>query len=278
MDKVINGKELSLKIKAMLKEKVSKFESKPSLAVVQVGDNASSNIYVKNKEKACIEVGIDFKHVLLAESISEQELIEEINKLNDDDNIDGIIVQLPLPASINENLIINTVTSCKDVDGLTEINVGKLVNNKADYIPCTPQGIMELLKEYKVDVKGKHVVIVGRSRLVGKPLASLMLNMNATVTICHSKTTDLSHFTLDADILIVAAGHRALIKAEMVKDGVIIIDVGINVVEGKMYGDVDYDNVISKASLITPVPGGVGAMTVAMLLSNVAKSYEKKMC
>ena len=277
MDKIINGKEISLKIRNELKVKVESFNHRPSLVVIQVGTDPSSTIYVNNKAKACQEVGISFKHLLLEETIEEKELINYINKLNNDINIDGVLVQLPLPKHLNEDKIINSIIPSKDVDGLTNVNLGKLISNKADLVSCTPLGILELLNEYHVSLTGKHVVIIGRSRLVGRPLSILLLNQDATVTVCHSKTPDISLYTKQADILIVAVGKRALITAEMVKEGSIIIDVGINVVGGKLYGDVDYDHVIAKASLITPVPGGVGPMTVAMLLSNVIKSYEKKM-
>lgn len=273
---IMNGKELSLLIKNDLKEKVSFFSRKPGLVVVQVGNDEASKVYVKNKEKTALEIGLEFKH-LHFDDISEIDLINEINKLNNDNYVDGIIVQLPLPSHLDENKIINTIDPNKDVDGLTNSNIAKLINNEDSLIPCTPLGVMKLLEHYNINVSGKNVVIVGRSRLVGKPLSMLMLNNNATVTICHSKTSDLNVFTSKADILVVAVGKSSIIGPKMVKKDAVVIDVGINRVNNKLCGDVDYIKVSKKASYITPVPGGVGPMTVAMLMSNVIKSYEKKM-
>ncbi len=275
MDKIIDGKEISTNIRQELKNSLLKVERSPSLVVIQVGNNAASTVYVKNKEKAAEEIGITFKHMLF-DNTTERELIQEIKNLNDDTSVDGIIVQLPLPKDINVDRVVNTVDPSKDVDGLGEISLGRLLNKVDGFLPCTPLGVIELLKRSNVDVVGKHVVVVGRSRLVGKPLANLLLNMDATVTICHSKTVNLSYFTSDADILIVAAGKRSLITAGMVKMGSIIIDVGINVEDGKLYGDVDFDGVLNKVSLITPVPGGVGPMTVTMLMKNTIDAYNKK--
>lgn len=276
MGKIMDGKDLSIKIKDELKSEINSFISKPSLVVIQVGVDAASDVYVSSKKKAALEVGIDFKHLKYEENITEDILIDKINELNKDNNVDGILVQLPLPKQINEKKIINTIDPNKDVDGLTDINVGKLVNDKDCLVSCTPLGIMELLKYYKIDLVSKHIVIVGRSSLVGKPLISLFLNNNATVTICHSKTNNLGNFTKQADILVVAVGNKHLIDSSMIKDDAIIIDVGINRVDGKLYGDVNYDDVFSKVNHITPVPGGVGPMTVTMLLKNVIKSYKNK--
>lgn len=273
---IMNGKELSFKIKDKLREKVSLFSRKPGLVVIQVGNDEASKVYVKNKEKTALEIGLEFKH-LHFDDIEENDLINEINNLNNDSNVDGIIVQLPLPNHINENNIINSINPNKDVDGLTNYNIAKLINNDNSLIPCTPLGVMKLLEHYNISLSGKNVVIVGRSRLVGKPLSMLMLNNNATVTICHSKTTNLSDFTTKADILVVAVGKSSIIGSKMVKRGAVVIDVGINRVNNKLCGDVDYIKVSKKASYITPVPGGVGPMTVIMLMSNVISSYEKKM-
>jgi len=273
--KILDGKLVSDKIKHKLTKEVNQLDSKPGLAVIQVGNEAASEIYVNNKQKAATEIGLEFRHLHFG-NISEEDLILEIIKLNNDDAIDGIIVQLPLPRYMNEELVLNSIDAGKDVDGLTDINLGKLFSNKDCYIPCTPLGITELLNEYKIDVAGKNVVIVGRSRLVGKPMAMLLLNMDATVTICHSKTIDLAEFTSHADILIVAVGKRGLIGPKMVKNDVIIIDVGINRIDNKLYGDVLFDDVIDKVKYITPVPGGVGPMTVVSLLKNTIESYKKR--
>ena len=229
---------------------------------------------VNTKEKACNEVGIYLKHIKFDETTREIEIINKIIELNNDEYVHGILLQLPIPQKFNEERLINYIARNKDVDGLTDINVGKLLNNKKCLVSCTPQGIMKLLQESNVEISGKNVVIVGRSKLVGKPLMSLFLNNDATVTICHSKTQNLKEFTKNADILVVAVGCKHLITKDMVKDGSVVIDVGINRVDGKIYGDVDYENVKNKASLITPVPGGVGPMTVAMLLNNVNISYK----
>ena len=276
MEKIINGKEISKKIKEEIKKEVGGFPSKPSLVVIQVGNDEASNIYINTKKKACIEVGIKVYHLKYNENVAEEFLIEKIKKLNNDQKIDGILLQLPLPQNLNATKIIKHIDPSKDVDGLTSANIGKLMNNSNGLIPCTPLGIMELLKAYDVKIEGKHVVIVGRSTLIGKPLISLFLNNNATITICHSKTKNLSEYTKQADILVVAVGKKHLINRNMIKEGVIIIDVGINRVANKLYGDVDFSNVLDKVSLITPVPGGVGPMTVTMLLKNVVNRYKKR--
>lgn len=276
MDKIINGKEISKRIKEELKQEIEVFSRKPSLVVIQVGNDIASDVYIEGKKKASLEVGIDFKHLKYEEDVTEEVLIEKIQELNSDDMVDGILLQLPLPKHLNEVKIINYIDPSKDVDGLTITNIGKLTNKIDGLISCTPLGIMELLSAYNVELEGKHVVIVGRSNLVGKPLISLFLNNNATVTVCHSKTKDLSEYTKQADILVVAVGKQNLINRDMIKKGVVIIDVGINRVEGKLYGDVYYLDVFDKVSLITPVPGGVGPMTVTMLLKNVVKCYKNK--
>lgn len=273
MNKIIDGKMISSKIKEEIKEKVEKVNIKPTLVVIQVGDDEASNVYVKNKKNAASNVGMDFKYIQFEENIDEFKIIETIENLNKDNSVNGIIVQLPLPQQLNSNKIINHINPIKDVDGLTTINLGKLFNDEECLTSCTPTGIIKLLKEYNIKLEGKYVTIVGRSKLVGKPLIHMLLKENATVTICHSKTANLKHFTTQADILIVATGKMHLIGSEMIKKGAIIIDVGINKVDGKLYGDVDFNDVLEKVSYITPVPGGVGPMTIAMLLNNTLKSY-----
>ena len=270
----IDGKLISAKIKDELKTEIKTYMIKPCLAVIQIGNDESSNVYIKSKEKACNEVGIYFKHIKFDETSREIEIINKIIELNNDEYVHGILLQLPLPSKFNEEKLINYIARNKDVDGLTDINIGKLFNGKKCLVSCTPQAIIELLKETSTEISGKNVVIVGRSRLVGKPLISLFLNYDATVTVCHSKTHDLKKYTQNADILVVAAGQKHLITSDMIKEESVIIDVGINKVDGKLYGDVDYENVKNKASLITPVPGGVGPMTVAMLLKNVNTVYK----
>ena len=272
---IINGKELSEKIKEELKNEIKTYMIKPCLAVIQIGNDPASEVYIRAKEKACNEVGIYFKHIKFEETVREIEVSNKILELNNDEYVNGILLQLPLPEKFNAEKLINYIARNKDVDGLTDINVGKLVNKKKCLVSCTPLGIMELLKEYNIDLNGKNVVIVGRSNLVGKPLISLLLNNDATVTICHSKTINLKEYTSRADILIVAVGHKHLITEDMVKEGATVIDVGINREDGKLYGDVDFDKVKDKVAYITPVPGGVGPMTVAMLLKNVNETYKR---
>lgn len=275
MKKIIDGKQIRNEILDEFKKEVKHFMIKPCLAVIQIGDDPASNTYINAKEKACNEVGIYFKHIKFNETVKEIEVINKILELNNDEYVHGILLQLPLPEGFNADKLINYIARNKDVDGLTDINVGKLYNNKNGLVSCTPLGIMKLLEHENIDVAGKNVTIVGRSNLVGKPLAGLLLNKDATVTICHSKTENLSFHTKNADILIVAVGKKHLIKENMVKKDAIVIDVGINKEEGKLYGDVDFDSVKEKVSRITPVPGGVGPMTVAMLISNVIKAYQK---
>lgn len=272
---LLNGKELSLKMRESLIEKVAKLEKKPGLVVIQVGDDKASSIYVNSKEKLAREIGYNFEHIKLPTTITEEEMIEIIEKINKDNNINGVIVQLPIPKNLDATKIINHIDPIKDIDGLTKANVGKLFTDKAELISCTPKGIMTLLKNYNVEFEGKHVVIVGRSNLVGKPLISLCLNENATVTICHSKTKNLEKFTKEADILIVAIGKKKFITKDMVKENAVVVDVGINRDNDskKIFGDVKFDEVEPIASLITPVPGGVGPMTTITLMENVLVSY-----
>ena len=276
MSKIIDGKKIKTEIIEELKKEVKHFMIKPCLAVIQIGDDPASNTYINAKAKACDEIGIYFKHIKFTENTKEIEVINKIVELNNDEYVHGILLQLPLPEGFNADKLINYIARNKDVDGLTDINLGKLFNNKPCLISCTPQGIMRLLEQENIDIEGKNVTIVGRSNLVGKPLIGLMLNKNATVTICHSKTENLSKHTKNADILIVAVGKKHFIKENMVKEGAVVIDVGINKEDGKLYGDVDFTNVKTKVSKITPVPGGVGPMTVAMLMTNVITAYQKQ--
>ena len=270
----IDGKIISTKIKEELKAEIKTYMIKPCLAVIQIGNDEASNVYISAKQKACSEVGIYLKHIKFDEDSREIEIINKIIELNNDEYVHGILLQLPIPEKFNEEKLINYISRNKDVDGLTDINVGKLINNKKCLVSCTPQGIIKLLEESGVSIPGKNVVIVGRSKLVGKPLISLFLNNDATVTVCHSKTNNLKKFTKNADILVVAVGKKHLITEDMVKKDSVVIDVGINRIDGKLYGDVDYENVKNKVSLITPVPGGVGPMTVAMRLCNVNTVYK----
>lgn len=273
--KILDGKSLSAKVKDELKGNVNSYFQTPILAVVTIGDDAASEVYVKNKKKACEYVGMSFIHLDYASCVKEEVVIKKIKQLNKDKSINGIIVQLPIPDNFNVSKIINTIDPAKDVDGLTNTQAGKLIQNEKCLIPCTPKGIMEIFKKYKIDLEGKHVVIVGRSNLVGKPLMLECLNKNATVTMCHSKTKDLKKYTKDADILVVAVGKKYLIDKTMVKKDSVIIDVGINRIDGKLYGDVN-PNVEEICGYVTPVPGGVGPMTVSMLLKNTFEAYKNQ--
>ena len=270
---IISGLEVSSKIKKELIIKVQSLNKNgiyPCLSTILVGDDPASTIYVRNKHRACSEVGIETKDNKIDSSIEEKKLIELITSLNEDPSIHGILMQLPLPPHINQFNVINAINPKKDVDGLTYYNAGLLLNKRATLIPCTPLGVMELLKYYNIELKGKDVVIVNRSILVGKPIALLLLDKDATVMICHSYTKDINEKVRNADIVITAVGNRKLftLKEESVKEGVVVIDIGITRENGKIKGDVDFENVSKKASWITPVPGGVGPMTIAMLLKN----------
>ena len=272
MNNIMDGVGASLTLKKKIANEIKQKNLTPCLAVIQVGDNKTSDIYVRNKNKACDMVGIKFINIKLPDTISEDLIISEIERLNLDDNVNGILVQLPLPPCFDEGRIINTISPVKDVDGLTYPNVGNLENECL--VSCTPMGVMELLDMYNVSLKGKNACIVGRSNLVGKPLIQLLLARDATVSICHSKSLDIKSYTKMADVLIVAAGHPNLITKDMVKEGAVVIDVGINKENDSLVGDVSFDEVSKKASLITPVPGGVGPMTIASLLKNVVKAYK----
>ena len=276
MEKVIDGKLMSEEIRAELKQSI-KFEMiKPSIAVIQIGDNDASNSYIKAKEKACDEVGIYFRHFKYELGTSELTVINKIKELHNDEYVNGIIVQLPLPDGYNEKRLINTIINSKDIDGLTDINSGRLISGRKTLVPCTAMAVIEMLKRSNVEIESKHVVLVGRGKLTCKPLIQLFLNENATVTVCHSKTLELEKYTHDADILVSATGVNNIITKDMVKDGAVVIDVGVNYDTGKISGDVDFDNVKDKVSYITPVPGGVGPMTVVMLMKNVLEAYKKQ--
>ncbi|MFC7394233.1 bifunctional methylenetetrahydrofolate dehydrogenase/methenyltetrahydrofolate cyclohydrolase FolD [Scopulibacillus cellulosilyticus] len=273
---LINGNEIAKNKRQDMRQVVEELKNKdilPGLAVLLVGENPASQSYVKGKIKDCKEVGIHSELKQYPTSISEEELLNEIEKCNQDDHIDGILVQLPLPDHISEQKVIETISPEKDVDGFHPISLGKMLTGQDTFLPCTPFGIIDMVKRMNIEISGKHVVIVGRSNIVGKPAGQLFLNENATVTYCHSKTQDLRYYTKQADILVAAVGKAQLIGAEDVKDGAVVIDVGMNRnEEGKLVGDVAFDEVKEKASYITPVPGGVGPMTRTMLLHNTIKA------
>lgn len=279
MATIIDGKALAQKIRNNLKldcEELKKQGIKPKLAVILVGEDSASKVYVRNKNKACEDIGIEFEEFLLDTDITQEKLIELINGLNYKKDIHGILLQSPIPRHLDINEAFRTILPEKDVDGFNPLNVGKLTLNQDTFVSCTPYGIMKIFEEYGIDLCGKNVTIIGRSNIVGKPLIQCCLNKNATVTICHSKTKDLKEHTQNADVVIVAIGKAKFITEDMIKDGAVIIDVGINRDEnGKLVGDVDFENVEKKASYITPVPGGVGPMTVAMLMYNVIKAAKQ---
>ncbi len=283
MAEMISGKLVSSEVRKALTAEIQCFKDKtgiaPGLAVILVGNNPASAVYVRNKHKACLEVGINSYEITMPEETTEEELLSKIDELNRDDKVHGILVQLPLPKHISEDRVINSINPAKDVDAFHPVNVGKIVSGKYDFIPCTPAGIMELLHFYNVEISGKECVVIGRSNIVGKPMALLLLAENGTVTVCHSRTKDLRETAKRADILVVAIGKPKFVGADMVKPGAVVIDVGINRMDdGKLCGDVDFDEVEKIASMITPVPGGVGPMTITMLLKNTltaAKSFVK---
>lgn len=270
---ILDGKYIKNIILDEIKEDVRLLSVKPKLVIVQVGNNEASNVYVKQKINMCMDIGYQCEHIKLDE-ISTDELLNLIFSLNEDISVNGIIVQLPLPNCVDTDRVINAISPLKDVDGLTDINNGILLHNKDTLCSCTPYGVMELLDRYNISVASKHVVIVGRSDLVGKPMAMMMLNRDATVTVCHSKTKNLEEYTRMADILVVAVGKANFITGDMVRDDAIVIDVGINRLEDRLCGDVDFDSVKDRCSYITPVPGGVGQMTVAILAYNLLKAYK----
>jgi methylenetetrahydrofolate dehydrogenase (NADP+)/methenyltetrahydrofolate cyclohydrolase len=274
---IIDGKALAAKIRLELKEKVEKEKITPGLAVIFVGEDEASKIYVRNKNKACEEVGIKFKEFRLPSNVTREQLIDVIEKANKENEINGILLQSPIPKELDIQEAFGKILPEKDVDGFNPKNIGLLTIGSPNFIPCTPKGIMKMFEEYNIDLQGKKAVILGRSNIVGKPMAQCLLSKNATVTICHSKTEEIEKEIKEADVLIAAIGQAKFVKADMVKEGAVIIDVGMNRDEnGKICGDVDFENVSKKTSLITPVPGGVGPMTIAMLLENTIKAYEQQ--
>ncbi len=280
MSTIINGKELAKKIRSELKLECDELKSKgiePKLAVIMVGDNAASKVYVRNKSRACDEIGIKYEEYLLDENITQKDLEDLIKKLNQAKDVNGILLQSPIPNHLDINKAFKEISYIKDVDGFTPSSVGKLTIGENTFISCTPYGVMKMFEAYNIDLEGKDVVIIGRSNIVGKPLIQCCLSKNATVTTCHSKTKNLAEHTKRADILISAIGKAKFITEDMVKKGAVVIDVGINrTEEGKLVGDVDFENVEKIASYITPVPGGVGPMTIAMLMNNVIKATKEQ--
>lgn len=280
MAEIINGKELAQSIRLELKQEVEKLKQNgiiPKLAVIMVGDDKASKVYVKNKSKACEEIGIEYEEILLNENTTMEILLDVIEELNNRKDINGILLQSPIPKALDINKAFNKIDSKKDVDGFNPINVGKLVIGQDCFISCTPYGVVKMLEKYDIPVEGKNAVIIGRSNIVGKPLIQCLLKKNATVTVCHSKTKNIADITKTADILIAAVGKSKFVTKEMVKNGAVVIDVGINRNEdGKLVGDVNFEEVEKIASYITPVPGGVGPMTIAMLMNNVVKACKSQ--
>lgn len=277
---IIDGKALAKKIRENLKldcEVLKENGVQPKLAVIMVGENPASKVYVKNKSKACEDVGIKYEEYLLQDNITQEELINLIKKLNNRKDINGILLQSPIPKHLDINEAFKTISYKKDVDGFNPVNVGKLALGQDTFISCTPYGVIKMFEEYNINIEGKNVVIIGRSNIVGKPLIQCCLDKNATVTVCHSRTQNIEKYTKEADVIIIAIGKSKFLKENMVKNGVVIIDVGINRDENnKLTGDVDFENVKKKASYITPVPGGVGPMTIAMLMNNVIKATKNQ--
>ena len=273
---LIDGKYVSNKCKEEIKEKIKRLEKAPCLAVIRIGEDEASKIYVKLKNKMCEELGINFIEYHLNETVTQEELINLIKELNENSEVNGILLQSPIPYHLNILEAFQTIAPEKDVDGFSPINVGRLVQMQESFAPCTPVGVMTMLKEYNINVEGKHCVVIGRSNIVGRPMAELLLNANATVTICHSKTQNLAEIVKEADVVVVAIGKPKFITADMIKEGAVVVDVGINRIPDskKIVGDVDFENVKEKCSYITPVPGGVGPMTIMTLMSNVIKAYE----
>lgn len=281
MAEIINGKIVSAKLREEISAQVVDFKAKygrvPGLAVIVVGDDPASAVYVRNKHKACLEVGITSYQIELPDNISEAQLIAKIKELNADDSVNGILVQLPLPRTIDEDRIINSISPEKDVDAFHPANVGRIMIGNYKLLPCTPAGIIALMDHYGVEIAGKRCVVIGRSNIVGKPMSLLLTERNGTVTLCHSKTRDIDKICREADIIVVAVGRAEFLKADMVKPGAVVIDVGINRLDnGKLCGDVAFDEVSEVASMITPVPGGVGPMTIATLLKNTLTAAENQ--
>lgn len=280
MYQLIDGKDLAKNIRQELKKENDKLKEKginAKLAVILVGDDNASKVYIKNKSKACNDVGIEFEEILLDSNTTMDKLLKVIENLNLREDINGILLQSPIPKGLNIQEAFEKIDYRKDVDGFNPINVGKLMIGQDGFIPCTPYGIVRMLEEYNIPVEGKNAVVIGRSNIVGKPLSQCLLNKNATVTVCHSRTKDIKNITKNADILISAVGRLNMVTEDMVKDGAVVIDVGMNRKEnGKLAGDVDFENVKEKTSYITPVPGGVGPMTIAMLMNNVIKATKQQ--
>ncbi len=281
MSKIIDGKELAKKVRLELKDEVEKLKKDenihPKLAVIMVGSDPASQIYVRNKSKACDEIGIEFEEFLLDENTTQKELLDLIDKLNENEKVNGILLQSPIPKNLDINEAFRRISPEKDVDGFNPVNVGKLTLGQKGFVSCTPSGVIKMLEEYNIDIEGKNAVVLGRSNIVGKPMSQCLLNKNATVTICHSKTKNINDITKNADIIVAAIGKKEFVKGDMVKEGAVVIDVGINRGEdGKLKGDVDFEEVSKKASYITPVPGGVGPMTIAMLMTNVVKAAKEQ--
>lgn len=277
---IIDGKALAKNIRENLKKDVEQLKEKgvyPKLAVILVGNDKASQIYVRSKNKACTELGIDYEEVLLGEDTTMKELLDIIDDLNERKDISGILLQSPIPEGLDINEAFRRISPSKDVDGFNPVSMGKLCLNQDTFVSCTPYGIMKMFETYNIEIKGKHAVILGRSNIVGKPMALNLLNRDATITICHSKTKNLAEITKQADILISAIGKKNFVTADMVKPGAVVIDVGINRTEDGLFGDVDFENVKEKTSYITPVPGGVGPMTVAMLMNNVVKAAKQQL-
>jgi len=276
--KIIDGKKIAENLRNTIAEEVKQFSRPPGLAVILVGDDEASQVYVRNKSKACVEVGFYSDQIHKSANITEEELLSEVNRLNQNQTIDGILVQLPLPPHIDANIIIEAIVPEKDVDGFSSENIGKLMQNKPFLSPCTPKGVMAMLEYLNYELRGKDCVIIGASKIVGRPMVMELLNAGATVQVCHKDTKDIIEKTKSADVVIAAAGVANLVKKEWVTEGAIVIDVGINRLEdGTLTGDVDFDEVKEKVSAITPVPGGVGPMTVAMLLVNTLAAYKAKL-
>ncbi|MBU4189733.1 MAG: bifunctional methylenetetrahydrofolate dehydrogenase/methenyltetrahydrofolate cyclohydrolase FolD [Candidatus Thermoplasmatota archaeon] len=276
---VIDGKKIASEINEDAKKEVEKLKAKynqsPCLATVVVGKDESSKIYVQKREKMCEKIGIASRICDLPENSKEDDVLEMIGKLNNDENVHGIIVQLPLPKHINEKNVSETISPEKDVDCMNPANLGRLASNDETFAPCTPKAVITILEKSGIKIRGKDVVIVGRSRIVGRPLALMLINRDATVTVCHTKTKNLEKHTKNADILVAAAGSPMLIKNEMVKENAVVVDIGINVVNNNIVGDVDFENIKNKASFITPVPGGVGPVTVAMIMKNTLEAFKR---
>lgn len=276
MGEIMNGRQLADKMQGMMAETVAQMDVKPGLVVIIVGENPASQTYVRNKEKTATKIGIHSKIERLPEDVTEEELLSLIETYNQDEVFHGILVQLPLPKHIDADRVLLAIDPHKDVDGFHPLNVGKMMTGEAEMLPCTPYGIMKMLEAYDVDLNGKHAVVVGRSNIVGKPMVHLLLEKNATVTVTHSRTVDLPSFTRQADVLIVAVGQGHLIDRSYIKEGAVVVDVGMNrSSEGKLIGDVNFADVESKAGLITPVPGGVGPMTITMLMDQTIRNAQK---